>query len=794
MLWFRNQNLFKKLMLSFGFVGVLVAALGVFSVMQLSDLNSRLVDMNENWMPSIRDLMNLKADILENRTYQYAALLTIMGEKDSPARQEKIDGYFKKSTELQAKDVDVRKHYLTAITGSQERALWDDAAKKLDAYWDVNTALFKLVNTGDVPGATKLALEDARTVRQAATTSLQADLDFNSSNADKVVIDSKAAYLRNRLMLITGAVLLIAAGLGLGFFIARMLSKSLKRASEVADEIANGRLNNVIKVDSADESGQLLKSMSLMQDTIKDVVAAQAEMARKHHEGAISHRVDTARFPGTYGEMAHQVNEMVAEHIGVKMKVVEVVKAYAEGNFAIDMDRLPGEKAVISASMDSVKASFKAISAQIRTLVAAAGRGDFSARGDVTLYKYEFQEMVTGLNDLMNTCDTSLSEIARVLSALADGDLTQHVEGEFEGTFGALKDDANKTVDSLKSIVAEIRVATESINTAASEIAQGNMDLSSRTESQAASLEETAASMEELTSTVKATADNARQSSKQAGEAAQVATEGGQAVARVVDTMRDISESSKRISDIIGVIDGIAFQTNILALNAAVEAARAGEQGRGFAVVATEVRSLAQRSAAAAKEIKDLISNSVQKVEVGARQVDEAGQTMGTMVASVDRVRQFITDISSAAQEQSSGIDQVNTAVTQMDQVTQQNAALVEEAAAAAKSMEEQAQSLQAQVARFRLPSESGAAQAPAARTLTRPAGSTKLAIASASKARPSLVGRAATTARVLGSSGSSGPAKPAATVAKATKPAAKASLNIPAPVTESNDAEWEEF
>ena len=308
---------------------------------------------------------------------------------------------------------------------------------------------------------------------------------------------------------------------------------------------------------------------------------------------------------------------------------------------------------------------------------------------------------------LIRGISRSLAQAMAATNAVAQGDLTHpiHVTGKDEVSQLLISLSAMK--DSLVNIVGNVRQGTDTIATASSQIAAGNMDLSSRTEEQASSLEETAASMEELTSTVKQNADNARQANQLAESASSVAVKGGQVVAQVVGTMSAINASSKKIVDIIGVIDGIAFQTNILALNAAVEAARAGEQGRGFAVVAAEVRSLAQRSAAAAKEIKTLIGDSVDKVEEGSKQVAEAGQTMDEIVSSVKRVTDIMAEITVASQEQTSGIEQINQAITQMDQVTQQNAALVEEAAAAAASLQEQASGLSQVVGVFQLGNES---------------------------------------------------------------------------------------
>ena len=306
-----------------------------------------------------------------------------------------------------------------------------------------------------------------------------------------------------------------------------------------------------------------------------------------------------------------------------------------------------------------------------------------------------------------------LAYAVRIAKRVAQGDLTARVDVDSKDETGELLAALKEMNDALLDIVTRVRTGTETIATASGEITSGNQDLSARTEQQAGSLEETASSMEELTSTVRQNADNARQATQLAASASETAQRGGDVVAQVVSTMGSINASSKKIADIITVIDGIAFQTNILALNAAVEAARAGEQGRGFAVVAGEVRNLAQRSAAAAKEIKALIGDSVEQVEAGSRLVDQAGSTMEDVVGSVRRVTDLIGEIAAASEEQRAGIEQVNHAITQMDQVTQQNAALVEQAAAAADAMQDQAHQLAALVGTFQT-GQAAQAQAPA--------------------------------------------------------------------------------
>ncbi|MGX9716352.1 methyl-accepting chemotaxis protein [Janthinobacterium lividum] len=415
----------------------------------------------------------------------------------------------------------------------------------------------------------------------------------------------------------------------------------------------------------------------------------------------------------------------------------------------------PSLKRVLGA-LDSLVAYEGEQAAQAATdaeTLSASARASMIALGSVAVLLGAFVAWI-----ITRSITRPINAAVGVAETVASGDLSSHIVVNSSDETGRLLGALKAMNDSLLGVVAQVRNGTDAISTASSEIAAGNLDLSSRTEEQASSLEETASAMEELTSTVKQNADNARQANQLAKSASEVAVRGGSIVSQVVDTMGTINESSKKIVDIIGVIDGIAFQTNILALNAAVEAARAGEQGRGFAVVATEVRNLAQRSAGAAKEIKELIAASVANVDTGSRLVNEAGQTMGDIVDSIVRVTDIMGEITSATHEQTIGIEQINMAIAQMDEVTQQNAALVEEAAAASQSMQEQAGELAHVVGFFK--------------TGNHVASAPKLAPVRAAPATPAI-------------------ARPAAKPAPARKAVAAA------PARRSNaaaESEWEEF
>jgi methyl-accepting chemotaxis protein len=430
-----------------------------------------------------------------------------------------------------------------------------------------------------------------------------------------------------------------------------------KTVMECVGEYGNGNFSATIKEYPADKAF-INKSMKRISGNLKGLIESVNWVSAEHDKGSIDMRLRDDMFKGDFSTLAKCVNKMVEGIIDMNDKAMSVVKAFGEGDFDAPLEQFPGKKGEINLTIEQVRSNLKALNADAQTLANAARDGRVKVRADANKHQGDYRKIVEGMNE---------------------------------------------TLDMIVAPISTVKTAAEAINTAAKEIAQGNSDLSRRTEDQAANLEKTATSMEELAATVKQNADNAKQANQLAMTASNVAVKGGEAVSEVVSTMSAINDSAKKIEDIISVIDGIAFQTNILALNAAVEAARAGEQGRGFAVVAGEVRNLAQRSASAAKEIKELIADSVNKTAEGTRQVESAGNTMQEIVTSVQRVTDIISEISAASQEQSAGINQVNDAVTSMDDVTQQNTALVEEAAAAAESLMEQAEELMNTMSAFNL-------------------------------------------------------------------------------------------
>ncbi|OIR00947.1 methyl-accepting chemotaxis protein II [mine drainage metagenome] len=524
----------------------------------------------------------------------------------------------------------------------------------------------------------------------------------------------------------------------------------LRKTAVCVSEFARGNFDAPLEAFSG-EQVVINQGIEELRSNIKAFIAEMQHMSEEHSAGDIDVVIDTEKFSGAYTVMAQGINAMVGEHLQEKVEMIQVMRALGDGDFTAEVKQYPGKKAEINKNIERLEGKLKGIVDSVKWVTNEHVQGNTDMALHAHMFKGGFNELASAVNTIVagqidltekilvcvkefgeGNFDAPLekfpgkrgfaneaieqvrgnlkalnADVQMLAGAAREGRVSVRADAQrHHGDFLKIVEGVNETLEMVSNPIVTVKAAVETINTAAKEIAQGNADLSRRTEDQAASLEKTAASMEELSSTVKQNADNAKQANQLAAAASGVAVKGGNAVSEVVATMSAINTSSKKIEDIISVIDGIAFQTNILALNAAVEAARAGEQGRGFAVVAGEVRNLAQRSASAAKEIKELISDSVSKTTEGTKQVENAGSTMQEIVTSVKRVSDIIGEIAAASQEQSIGIEQVNDAIMKMDDVTQQNTALVEEAAAAAESLMEQADELLNAVSVFHVDGE----------------------------------------------------------------------------------------
>ncbi len=733
--WVRNLKIAPKLLLAFGLVLALSLIQGVSSFRGLSSLDNAADEITAA-MHSVRNATLLRALVGDYRTQEYRLLMRASDDVKAEAMS-RLD-------ELAIEIDELERAQLELVASEEERAMTERVIESWKAFHEVSKTVRELIEMELEEDAIDFHLGDAQDAYVLLIGQLDSLVDLNAGSANMAAEAADATYVAASSSILVLVLIGIAAGLGLAWFVARMLSRGMQDAVRVAREVAGGKLDGDIVIAGEDEVGELMQAMQTMQRDLRERIEHDRRIAAENLR--IRNALDMSSTSVMIADI--QRNLIYANHAVVDLldkQADELRKRYPDFDAhklvgrSIDLfhDK-PERSAEVLDALDSIhrsqirvgnawfaqtispvldangerlgfvvewrdRTAEIAVEREVAEVIQAAAVGDLDKRIPVDGKQGFFRQLADGINAMLDTNKASIDEVQRVLAALAKGDLTQKIEADFQGVFGQMKDDANATVDQLTAIVGGIKQATDAINVAAREIASGNADLSRRTEQQAASLEETASSMEELTSTVQQNAENARQANQLAIGASDVAVKGGSVVGEVVATMNEINSASKKIVDIIGVIDGIAFQTNILALNAAVEAARAGEQGRGFAVVASEVRSLAQRSAEAAKEIKGLIGDSVNKVADGTMLVDQAGKTMAEIVTSVKRVTDIMADIAAASDEQAAGIEQVNQTVAHMDEVTQQNAALVEEATAAARSLEEQAANLARAVSAFRL-------------------------------------------------------------------------------------------
>ena len=555
---------------------------------------------------------------------------------------------------------------------------------------------------------------------------LIAEIDVDEALASMVT-------LRNTILTIAACT--FALVFAYSWWFSGRMSRRVQTLAAIADRIADGVLDSEITHGDGDELEDLMGSLDAMQSNLRASIEADSKLSQENGRircalEAVSANVMVADSDcniifmndAVLGMMRSaesdirselpnfDANNLVGQNIDLfhknpahqRQMLASLSSSHrasiAVGGRKFDLTATPiteaGGTRIGTAVEWTDRTAALAVEGEVDHIVAAAKAGDLKRRINLEGKTGFYENLSRGVNELVDVSDRVIGDTLRVFAALVEGRLTERIDADYDGVYGQLKSDANKTVGKLTEIVSEIQKSSASVSTGAAEMSEGNADLSNRTEQQASSLQETASSMEEMTSTVSQNADNARQANQLAVQAREQAEAGGEVVNCAVTAMNAINDSSTKISDIIGVIDEIAFQTNLLALNASVEAARAGEQGRGFAVVASEVRNLAGRSATAAKEIKELIEDSAGKVDEGSRLVNESGETLDEIVNAVKKVTDIVAEIAAAGQEQSAGIDQVNRAVTQMDDMTQQNAALVEEAAAASASISDQAKNL----------------------------------------------------------------------------------------------------
>ncbi|WP_031422220.1 methyl-accepting chemotaxis protein [Xanthomonas euvesicatoria] len=696
--FFPNLRIGQRLALGFLAIIVLMVILTVVGIQRVRSIDQQLTAINEvnsvkqryaiNFRGSVHDRAIALRDVvlMDDPADRHAAEQSIDKLAADYARAaQPLDDMIASSTDAKEKDI------LQQIKSIEQRTL--PLIAQVRAFRDA----------ADKAQAEQHLLQQARPAFIAWLASINAFIDLQEAKNRQAARQAVATARGFAMLMVMSTVVALLLGAAIAFLLTRSVVLPLRQSLRLAQRINDGDLRSQDAATGNDESGQLLRAMQQMQRRLQEVIWAQRSMAARHDAGEISYRTDPQGFPGEYGDMVQDTNALVHAHVQTQLRMTQVMGSYAIGDLTQDIEQYPGEKSAITATMQQVKRNLQAINAQIQELTQAACAGDFALRGKAETFEHDFRLMVENLNTMMATSDTNLASFSGLLRAIADGDLTVRMSGNFHGVFASMRDDANSTVHRLTDIVTRIQTTSNSISFVAEDIASGNQQLAQRSEQQAASLEETAASMEELTSTVKQNAEHATRANQLARGAAAIASEGRDVVGQVIEQMSGIEASSRRIADIISVIDGIAFQTNILALNAAVEAARAGEQGRGFAVVASEVRTLSHRSSDAAKEIKRLIDDSVQRVADGSTLVHTAGTTMGEIVTSVQHVTDIMAHISAASQEQAGGIEQVNHTIAQMDETTQHNVRLVEAASTAAHALEQHSAQLTRAVEVFKV-------------------------------------------------------------------------------------------
>lgn len=725
----RNLKTRPKLMISFGLVGLLLLTVGILSINGIDKLNERMNVIYKVNLTSLKLLGDLHGQ--SERMSALVAWHILAYDSATVAKW---------TQEIGKLDEDIDRfvtEYQPLIIAQSEREIYERFKTGWAEYKDVRAKVLRLSANFSKDAATELQ----RTELAEKLVGLLGAIDGLTRENEMQAKETFDTSLDMASTLHTTNIAIVCVGLSLGLFLGWLISRSvsggLNDILNAAQALGAGNLAARSGITTMDDIGGLAQAFNRMGEQIESNVKESLESKYKmaaldRAEAVIEFNTDGTVITANqnfFNCLGYSLDEIKGHHH--RMFADPTYAASAEyqafwaklnrGEFDAGLYRRlgkGGKEIWIQASYNPILDGDGKVSKivmfatditgqkqaqnEVEKLIQAAAVGNLSDRINTGRFQGSAKDLVSSFNQLLDAVATPLHEAQDVLKAMASGDLTKQMTGAYQGEFEQMKMSLNTAIAQLTQTVSLVRGAVEAVTAGSEEISKGSDDLAQRTSEQAGALEETSASMEEMTSTVKQNADNSKQANQLAIAARDIANKGGAVTARAVDAMGEINKSSKKIADIITVIDEIAFQTNLLALNAAVEAARAGEHGRGFAVVAAEVRNLAQRSATAAKEIKGLINESIQRVTDGTELVNQSGKTLEEIVGSVKRVTDIIAEISAASQEQASGIDQVNKAIMQMDEGTQQNAALVEETASASQSMKEQAKELLEQMNIFK--------------------------------------------------------------------------------------------
>jgi methyl-accepting chemotaxis protein len=686
-----NLRVSTKLFVAFGIIVAAAMGLGVTATHDLGRLASNTDEVTGRWLPGIERLNDMNTDAADLRILELHA--AVAGSPDDLQR------YLKSAQALVDAMTQAQLAYEKTLVGVPERAAWDTYKAKWQQYLSMHERAVALLQQKNLADVNTLLRETGDTLYAAASGAMAEALRLNKTAADEAATRSKDVYSRGRTVIIATLLILALLAVVIALAMSRGINRPLARVVGTLKRISDGHLDNEIDHARCDEIGEMLASLDSMQSRLKARTDADAHVAAENARirqalDSVTANVMLANASNVIIYTNPAIDAMLRTAESDLRKELSSFSAAAVRGSSIDVfQKDPAGQRLVLADLRGTHRTQIAIGGRTFTLAATPIVGTHGERlGTVVEWNDRTQEVrVEG-------------ELQQMLAEVLGGNVACRIDMADKTDFlETMARGVNQLAANMAEIVSNVKRVASEVYRGAEEISSGNADLSQRTEQQSSSLEETATSMEQMTSTVKQNADNASQANQLAVAARDQAENGGAVTSKAVTAMAGINESSRKIADIIRVIDEIAFQTNLLALNAAVEAARAGEQGRGFAVVAAEVRSLAGRSATAAKEIKDLIQDSVKKVEDGSLLVTQSGQTLAQIVASVKKVSDIVAEIAAASREQSFGIEQVSKAVAQMDTMTQQSASLVEQANAASQSMAGQARSLNEMMAKYRV-------------------------------------------------------------------------------------------